>query len=718
VRNGTVNVIKAIHYPGTSTGYWFGDTDENDYADTAADSYSMYGMLLKVREQRGMGYSGGVISAGTDSRESVYEYQTAGTLSAEPTYTKLKEKWAGMDSAAPGVTQGGADNGYAVTTFNVVMEYTNRRRTTITRPDNTQQVQYAWVNMGGIDDGLVFYAKTCAAGQACGYDDMGTRSTSVTWQAGAYDSPRPSAIHSYDLPNSPLTAKLTSFEYGSYNQVTDVKEWGYDGQLKRITKTTYENSANYINRHIFKLTKTVEVQDANNTPSSRTEYVYDGGTLANTSAAVTHHDSSYDPYNTDQYCYPVYDEWGNWLYDDCYPVFNSATNYRGNVTTVKRWADAAGQTGLVSETRAYDKTGNLITASTACCEQTAFSYDDTTAFTQPVEQWRGSATDTSLRVKMTAQWNSRTGLVEKTWDADDLMTETQYYADTLRPQYVYASAGAYSHHIYDDAQMIVYDRSYFTDDLNGGQLTLASGTDTYLDGLGRVHGEVAYGRYVGGQWELDVVNTKFDALGRVWKQTRPYRYGLAAGQIPWTVVTYDALDRVKETTAPDGSVTKRFYDESARPSVATSELGNTVRAQDQWGRERWARADWAGRMVEVVEPEPDAAINFGSVLHGTGYRTSYQHDLLNNLSETTQGDQLRKFKHDGLGRLTHQKLAEREATLSDTGGVGTLWSDVFKYDERSNLIERIDARRVKTTFDYQNDPLNRLKEVSYRPTHK
>jgi RHS repeat-associated protein len=725
VRNGVVNVISAIYYPGTNTGYWFGDTDGSDTSDSAADSYSMYGMLLKVREQRGMSYNdtSGVINSGTDSREAVYEYQTAGTLSAEPTYTKLKEKWAGMDPTAPGVTQGGADNGYAVTTFEVLDETSQlRRRTTLTRPDGTKQVQYAHNNLSSFSDGLVFYRKTCAQAQACGYSDMGARSVSVTWQAGAYDSPRPAYTHAYDLPNNQYTTKLTSFEYGSYNQVTDVKEWGYDGQLKRVTKTTYENSANYTGRHIFNLAKTVEVQDANNTPSSRTEYLYDQTAPANitsggSTVAVTHHDPSYDPYNTDQYCYPVYDEWGNWLYDDCYPVFNSATNYRGNVTTIKRFADAAGQTGLVSETRAYDKTGNLITASTACCEQTSFIYDSTTAYTKPVEQWRGSATNTNLRVRTRAQWNSRTGLVEKTWDADDLMTETQYYSDTLRPQYVHSRTGAYSHHIYDDAQMIVYDRLYFTDDLNGGQLTLASGTDTYLDGLGRAHGEVAYGRQLGpNDWELDVVNTKFDALGRVWKQTRPYRYGLAAVQIPWTLVAYDALDRVTETTAPDGSVTKRFYDEAARPSVATSELGNTIRAQDQWGRERWARADWGGRLIEVVEPEPDPTTNFGSVLNGTGYRTTYQYDLLNNLTETTQGEQQRKFKYDGLSRLTHQKLAEREATLSDTGGTGTLWSDFFKYDERSNLTERVDARHVKTIFDYQDDPLNRLKEIRYVTT--
>ncbi len=241
---------------------------------------------------------------------------------------------------------------------------------------------------------------------------------------------------------------------------------------------------------------------------------------------------------------------------------------------------------------------------------------------------------------------------------------------------------------------------------------MATGSDKYLDGQGRLKGEVAYGAFVNGQYELDIVDTKYDGTGRVYKQTRPYRNG--APTLQWTQVAYDALDRVTEVTEPDGSTTKRFYDEATRPGVASTELGNTIRVQDQWGRERWGRADWKGQMVEVVEPDPSSS---GSVQTGIGYKTTYQYDLLNNLSQTQQGDQIRNFKYDGLSRMVAQKLAERDATLNDLGDSGSLWSDVFKYDDRSNLIERIDARKVKTIYDYQSDPLNRIKEVRYDTTN-
>jgi RHS repeat-associated protein len=64
--------------------------------------------------------------------------------------------------------------------------------------------------------------------------------------------------------------------------------------------------------------------------------------------------------------------------------------------------------------------------------------------------------------------------------------------------------------------------------------------------------------------------------------------------------------------------------------------------------------------------------------------------------------------------MTHQKLAEREATLNGAGQWvgGGQWSDVFFYDTRSNLTRRVDARGVQTHYNF-NDPLNRLLSAQY-----
>ena len=149
-----------------------------------------------------------------------------------------------------------------------------------------------------------------------------------------------------------------------------------------------------------------------------------------------------------------------------------------------------------------------------------------------------------------------------------------------------------------------------------------------------------------------------------------------------------------------------------------------MRAKDPWGRERWARFDEQNRLVGAVEPDPNGT---GAVA-SNGMKTNYTYDTRGNLTLVTQGNQTRSFKYDALSRLTHQKLAERDATLSNAGAFvatrdpnqpiysGGVWSDVFTYDQRSNLTQRVDARGVKTKFNYDNDPLNRLQSVEYDKT--
>jgi len=100
--------------------------------------------------------------------------------------------------------------------------------------------------------------------------------------------------------------------------------------------------------------------------------------------------------------------------------------------------------------------------------------------------------------------------------------------------------------------------------------------------------------------------------------------------------------------------------------------------------------------------------------------TRYTYDAVDQLTQITQGSQIRKFKYDSLGRMTRQKLAEQNASLNDAGNYvtsGGIWSDAFTYDNRSNLIQRVDARGVKTNFNYLKngliDPLNRLQSITF-----
>lgn len=689
VRNSTPWVLDAIYYPATGTGYWFGDTD----------SYSSYGMLTKVVEERGMTFSAssladqGTVTAGSMTQQEVYAFQET-DLTDAPTYTLTTETW----------TKDGVTTDQAVTTYEV-HENATPRTVTVPLPNGTKSIQYSYnhpaVNgQAQYDDGLVYRDETYDANNNL------LQSSTATWEEGAYNSARPTRVEATD-ERGQVTA--TEFSYGTvYNQVTEARNYDYGGQtLLRSTHTQYQNSANYTNRHIFNLPLVVEVYAGDNaTRVSRTEYQYDGQTLTETPDVVMHDDAS-DP-NAPQYEVQYCNEWDYWqincLQWDSYWMsdYNSTTDYRGNVTQVTRYANAGTEpaSGAITETRRYDITGNLVTASTSCCQQTSINYTSDTQYAYPQSQTRGSSDPNSaIHITTSATYDFNTGLGLSATDANGRTSQTTYFADTLRPQTSSSPTGADVTYAYDEAGMSVTETTY---DANG---VIADENVKLLNGRGQVRREKALG--VNNVW--DMVDVQYDVLGQVTQQSLPYRSG---DTIQWSTTTYDALGRVVSTQAPDGSTTQAFYNEAARPSVASSNPGQTTRVVDAWGRERWGRTDASERLVEVVEPDPNGN---GSVATN-GLVTSYGYDTLGNLTGVSQGAQVRSFRYDSLGRMTSQKLAEANATLNDAGqyvGTGGTWSDVFTYDDRSNLTSRVDARGVKTVFSYNSDPLNRLQAVSF-----
>jgi RHS repeat-associated protein len=702
-------VVDAIYYPGTSTGYWFGDSD----------SYSTYGMIAKVSERRNMTYSPpsltdqGTISsgeAGQVTREEVYNYPlTTGSpggsgLTDAPTYTSCTESW----------TRDGSNFDSATTGYEI-HETSSPRTVTITLPNGTTSKQYSYNSPGSFLDGLVYLDETRnAAGTVL-------QSSGATWALGAYDSPRPTQVQATNERSQTTT---TQFSYGGvYNQVTDVRNYDYGGGLLRSTRTQYQNSTNYTNLHIFNLPLLVEIYGADNlTRVSRTEYQYDGQTLTNTPDVVGHSDA-YNPYAPEYLHSPgTCCEWDYWQIncvtycpDYWASDYDPATDYRGNVTQVTTYADALTPSVPITETRRYDITGNLVTASTACCQQTSFTYTLDTQYAYPQVQTRGSATDSYTQVSSSATYDFNTGLTMSATDSNGRTSQTSYFAATLRPQTTTVSTGAHTDYAYDDAAMSVTQTSYLAP-TPADTGAVADQNIKLLNGRGQVRQEKALG--ANSVWDL--VDTIYDSMGRVSQQSRPYR----SGDTPLLIsVAYDALGRTTRMTAPDSSVSETYYNEidfdlndgysPTRPNVVSASApGETTLVRDAWGRERWGRTDAQGRLVEVVEPNPSGN---GSVATG-GLVTTYSYNTLGNLTGVAQGAQTRSFKYDSLGRLLAQKLAETSATLNDAGAYqtsGGTWSDVFTYDDRSNLTSRTDARGVKTVYGYNNDPLNRLQSISW-----
>ncbi len=730
MRAQSVWVIDGLYYPGTGSGYWFND----------ADSYLRpFGMIEQVREHRAMSFSGpapippaqgpteqGTISPGTLTRQGFYNYSQVSTCPADaPTYDKLTEFWDSMDTAP------------AVTMYAIASNATNpsqptipSRKVELTQPDGTKAIQYSYnyTNLAEthplkFKDGLVYQDETRAA------DGTLLHNSTVDWQQGVYESPRPTRLEATD-ERGQITG--TEFSYGpSHNQVTSVRSYDYgyvagspsNVLLSNVT-TQYETAAGYTNRHIFSLPRIVDVLNGSGVRVARTEYEHDGATppatpngtasLVGLPTDVTHHDDANDPFDPQYYVEGYWDEvCPGFSYIGCHQIwvpgywtsdYQPATDYRGNVTKLTNYSDAATPGGPLPETRRYDITGNLVIASTDCCQETRNNFNVDTQYAYPASLTRGSSDPNStVRVTNSTTYDFNTGLPLTTTNADNRTASTTYAADTLRAQVTTLPTNAHTDFAYDDAAMSVTESTYLAA-ADGG--ALAARSVRYMNGRGQVRREETLG--VGNVW--DIVTTKFDNLGRQWKQARPYRTGDAPQEI---ITTYDALGRTKAVELPDGSKTETFYNNAAgRPDVVADAPGEMVRTMDAWGRERWARTDSQGRPTIIVEPNPQGN---GTVANG-GLITTYTHDTLGRLTATTQGSQQRSFRYDSLGRVTHQRLAEPTATLNDAGqyvGPGGQWSDVFTYDARSNLVTRMDARGVVTTMNYNSDPLNRLQSISY-----
>lgn len=717
-------VIDAILYPATNTGYWLSQSD---------NSYSTYGMLKKVSERRGMTFSGsapvppgqgptdqGTITAGQITREEVYNYplntsDTTGTqannLSDAPTFTSCTESWtrdgtSNMDQAV--TSYSGNPNG-------------NPRTVTVTLPNGTTTTQYSYNSPGSYLDGLIYLDETKSGTTVLS-------SSSTSWASGAYSAPRPTETI---VTNQQSQITKTTYIYGTvYNQVTDVRNYDFGGTtLVKSTRTEYQNSSSYTSRHIFSLPLAVEVFTGDNTRVSRLEYQYDGQTLTDTSGVIMHDEAwnpHFEPIWIDENCYldcsntPI-GEPCDWVCDPGYwwSMYDSATDFRGNVTQITAYVNAANQTGAVSENRQYDITGNMVKASSSCCQAATSDFTVSTYYAYPIAKTSGSATDPLHQVKTSEVYDFNTGVPKSTTDANNRTSQTIPDPASLRPLTVTLPGGAHTDFAYDDAALSVTETTYL--EAHPTHTTIAEQTVKFLHGNGQVRQEKALGQ--SGVW--DIVDTIYDSSGRVSQRSLPYRSG---DTIRWSTTTYDALSRVISTQAPDGSTTQAFYNESTRPSVASSSPGETIRMVDAWGRERWGRVNWQGKLVDIVEPDPNGN---GSVA-SDGMKTTYSYDTQGNLISVIQGDQTRTFKYDSFGRVVAQKLAETAAAINNSGtfvgvgGSGAQWSNYFRYDVRSNVVQALDGRGVKTNFWYFNpaghtdpgdgtapDPLNRLQAISY-----
>ena len=449
----------------------------------------------------------------------------------------------------------------------------------------------------------------------------------------------------------------TTYDYDQYGNVTNQRDYGFQiggsWQVRRRTNYTYLTDTNYTSRYLRSLATEVKTYDALENTNDADDVLIAKTAFIYDNYAATGGMEGY----TGMPKPPGHDA----------AAYTTSFTYRGNVTGLTEWIDIAANTTLPTRLKKYDVFGNVLQEQLSCCKEKVFTYVQDDYWAKPPAVTDGDPAGLHLTGSTTYDFN--TGLPKYTEFAN-LGKRWFYYDAALRVTRHELPNGTVETISYNDATMTV------------SSTKTGMGTTTVVyNRWGRAVQQVTPGN---GQ-----VNISYDAMGRVASQTNPFTAGGQPG--PSTTYQYDALGRVAVVTSPDNQTIQNSYS------------GNTVVVIDQVNRKIKRETDGLGRLVKVTEQDAAGTL---------AQETTYSYNLLGKLIEVNQGNQLRSFKYDALGRLLYERMPEQAATISD--GTGAYWSTKYTYTDFHAVSTKTDARGVITTYTY--DQLNRLLGYGYNTT--
>lgn len=655
-----VTLLDGLLSPGTGSGYWM----------QAPGDYSSYGMLRRVRECRGMTLVSssltdqGTMDVGRWSALTEYDYPAtpSGLLTDAPTFSTSTHSWERVfgELAATEVTH------YAV------QPLPGGHNSTIVHPDGHSTMVELRRPGEGTQDRFVV--------RDSGGTDL---QNSVTeWELGDGSVPRVARVSSVDGRGS---KSVTRFGYGQgANRLRDVYHHAIDSDfVVKRTHVEYVDDLPYGigGAHLPYLPRRVQTfDDGGDHCVSCTEFEYDGAQLRPTPGATGRRP-------------------GHGL-------------YRGNPTLIRRYAAASEHAAPVEEHLRYDHCGNLISSQSQGHRQTSSVFEVETQYCSPSVVTTGSPDTASPdRMSRSFQYNE-VGLPELVTEANGSSCTIGYDVGGLRPDSVVGPTGVAVTVRYDDVNMSRETR------IHDGEVPsrLCWFGAVAFDGRGHI---ASTKKVIGAERRMALVEHHCDGEGRLVRRSAAFSPG---DEPSWATFAYDGLGRLTRQTTPDGGTTRHFYDEVPIPSDIDGPTGSTVRSVDPAGRQRWVSFDSLGRVSGTVSPDPDGDGSFHS---GDRLQVAYAYDGNDNLvlARTHRGgdmfpeEQWRGFQYDSLSRLTHLRLPERGNRLLRDGTPGSAdpsnWSEIYTYDDHSNLTSRTDSRGIVTRWHYDDDPLDRVHRVSF-----
>jgi len=663
--NSQIQVVRRISYPQTGKGFLFLD-------------YSSYGMPRKISTRMSMKGSGG-ITDGVEIAYTTYDYTTiaidpndppynrnqgAAHLSDFPQFTARKEWWLGKTAADGTPTTAPTQYVYSRTTDGTT------ETTTIEYSDkNCKEVTTI-----GTDSSQLSFGKVISVERKKSEPEEALSRQVFTYTNGQDGEAEIEKIETFDEAGQ---GRLVKFGYGRYGRVIDQYEYGYkqgaDYQARRRTHFDYIDAQNYVDERFLRLVSGVSVYDALNNNDDADDVLK--------AKTITKYDDYAAPWVIENYN----------LSARQYPPNHDATYdqskvMRGNATAVTTFSSVKPD-DLKSTTRhaKYDIFGNVVEAEVSCCVKKSFSFSEQTAYSEPDSVTSGG--DTGLSLQTTYHHNNITGLLENETNPDGVTTDYDYDSALRLTSVTNRNTGAAAETHFDQDNLGNDLLSYISKTSYDDQGTpkVITGRQ-WFDGAGRV---IRAGTGTGGAPNsYDAAATVYDGWGRVTKQSNPYSGDASGNGSPqfWTTNTYDELSRVTKVTLPGAD--NQFIQTDYHGATSTS--GATVTVTDTVGRKRMSEVDGLGRLVKVTEQNPANG--------NLEWDTSYSYDVLNNLTQTYQGGQVRTFGYDAKSRLTSE-------TTPEAGPIS------YTYTDFDAVSTRTDARNVVTTYTYGD--LNLLTKVHY-----
>ncbi len=514
------------------------------------------------------------------------------------------------------------------------------------------------------------------------------------------------------------------YSYGANSQLQELDEYDYGvTALSRKTITNHQSfTANSLleGRIVDKPCQTV-VYDGSGTRVSETDYFYDNGSVSTPCGtagtpvvaavsgllASTHDETNYGV---------------------------SSLIARGNLTQETRWSNSGSSP---TTTYTYDETGQVLSkndpcGNVACSDMTGTSHTTTFSYADSYDSPPSWNTNTYL-----TQVTNPLGQISKfkyaysdaqllqSQDQNDInasLAGTTYtYNDSLRrPTEVDYSDGGKT--------TISYNDTPSTPTITTSNLMNTSGqyvtTVTTFDGMNHIVQTELTSDPDGATYTAK----SYDGLGELYNSWNPTRCSPpttnCGTESTWgsTTYTYDGLGRSIKVTHPDGTFSTTTY--LGRATDVVDEGNGT------YNGERISQVDAFGHMTYVCEVTSSPQLGSGGTpaacgldINKTGFLTTYNYDILDNLLSVAQGSMgQRTFAYDSLSRLLCAANPETGGTAtcpSPDNGTYTAGTTRYSYDANGNVASRLRPApnqtngTVTVATSYLYDVLNRLTEGSY-----